>query len=225
MSWGEGWKFFKVISLYLIFRLEIRADEGRVNEEDLAMAGVSRPIRKPTQSATNSSSSNSNGSTTQTSESTHSSAVTSSSSSSSAVLPLLSDNDSTARDVSSYRDEEATLEPQSKTDKTTFYSNREDSRTLYASAAATNKPSASETDQFRTVRPEDDPEELATANDFESLESSYDSDDSDSTLSQPSMTLLNSTDDWEAEVAANEPAGVNGTVALEGSSTSSRRWN
>ncbi|EDS34334.1 3'-5' exonuclease [Culex quinquefasciatus] len=206
-------------------RLEIRADEGRVNEEDLAMAGVSRPIRKPTQSATNSSSSNSNGSTTQTSESTHSSAVTSSSSSSSAVLPLLSDNDSTARDVSSYRDEEATLEPQSKTDKTTFYSNREDSRTLYASAAATNKPSASETDQFRTVRPEDDPEELATANDFESLESSYDSDDSDSTLSQPSMTLLNSTDDWEAEVAANEPAGVNGTVALEGSSTSSRRWN
>ncbi|XP_058839592.1 exonuclease 3'-5' domain-containing protein 2-like [Topomyia yanbarensis] len=207
-------------------RLEIRADEGRVDEQDLLVAGVKRPVRNGSSSHSGSTSSNNISLTSSSNSQTISSDPLSILRSSEQEQD--SDNDSTARDFPSYQDEEsATIAgsdypTESNHNHTEFYSNHDDSGTLYDSATAGGSGSTTIgngiSDQFKTVaqpltasNDPDESEQEATVNDFASIESSYDSDDSDSTLSQPSTTLLNSTDDWEAE--ANEPS-VNGTLPL-----------
>ncbi|XP_055538985.1 exonuclease 3'-5' domain-containing protein 2 isoform X2 [Wyeomyia smithii] len=216
-------------------RLEIRADEGRVDEQDLLVAGVKRPILNGSSSNSNSSNSISLTFSNSSSNSKTFSLGTISISNNSLQKENTTDNDSTARDFPTYADEEAASTTngselavtQSNINRTEFFSNRDETKhgaTAYESATAGGSSGTSlgnsESDPFRTLAPSaspstlnavelDESEQEATVNDFASIESSYDSDDSDSTLSQPSMTLLNSTDDWEAE--ANEPS-VNGTL-------------
>lgn len=217
-------------------RLQIRAEEGRVDEHDLLIAGVSLPAHRHSSSentrsntTSSSNSSNSNDKSTPSYSHSHSDEISISSLSNNG-------NDSTTRDVSSYPDEEIV-----DTEPTAFYSNDE-SETKFGSINGTSAASSATLGKtFQTVQTatltngngncqprtstnsdnnhvvsdnddDDDGSEMATGKDFESIDThSYDSDDSDSTLSQPSMTLLNSTDDWDAE--ANEPS-VNGTVVL-----------
>ncbi|XP_065094912.1 exonuclease 3'-5' domain-containing protein 2 [Ochlerotatus camptorhynchus] len=206
-------------------RLEIRADEGRVDEQDLLIAGVPIPFNR---NASSENSSGSNGASDPYSYS-YSQEV---SVSSSIIIEQTgresddfeNDNDSTTKDVSSYRDEEAAIDLASQSnEETAFYSDRDESETLFGSVGVASETTLGKT--FQTIQTNgqppsakmasddgDDESEMATINDFASIEThSYDSDDSDSTLSQPSMTLLNSTDDWEAE--ANEPS-VNGNVLI-----------
>ncbi|XP_053694716.1 exonuclease 3'-5' domain-containing protein 2 [Sabethes cyaneus] len=221
-------------------RLEIRADEGRVNEEDLLVAGVRRPISNGSPSNSNSNSvsltfsSNSSSSNSKT-FSLGTESLSNNDSLQKEIMPTDNDDDSTARDFPTYADEEASSTANgseqavtySNINRTEFFSNRDETKlgtTAYDSATPGGSSGTSlgngDSDPFRTVAQSSSPatlntvepdesEQEATVNDFASIESSYDSDDSDSTLSQPSMTLLNSTDDWDAE--ANEPS-VNGTV-------------
>lgn len=241
-------------SIISFSRLEIRADEGRVDDEDLLIAGVPLPSNRNS-SAENTS--NSDSTSTNTQSNGHSGDTYSYSSysySQELSVSSLSNNngndghDSTTRDVSSYPDEEVI-----ETDQTAFYSDRDESETMFGSLEGSTSAASSTTlgRTFRTVQTttlltnngnddndqpttsstnggdiendadddDDDESEQATGKEFASIEThSYDSDDSDSTLSQPSMTLLNSTDDWDAE--ANEPS-VNGNVPLGVSFTDS----
>ncbi|XP_058455385.1 exonuclease 3'-5' domain-containing protein 2 [Malaya genurostris] len=210
-------------------RLEIRAEEGRIDEQDMLVAGITRLRNGSSSNSENTTSNNiSLSNSSSSSNSKTFSLGTDSLSNLHSSEQVESDNDSTARDLPSYEDEEsATIAGSehvtaSNHNHTEFYSHHDESRTLYDSATAGGSSSATISngisDPFRTVpqpltaaTDRDESEQEATMNDFASIESSYDSDDSDSTLSQPSMTLLNSTDDWEAE--ANEPS-VNGTVPL-----------
>nr|XP_029720317.1 exonuclease 3'-5' domain-containing protein 2-like [Aedes albopictus] len=235
-------------------RLEIRADEGRVDDEDLLIAGVPLPSNRNS-SAENTSNSDSTTASTQSNGNSGDTYSYSSYSysrefsiSSVSVKNGNDGHDSTTRDVSSYPDEEVI-----ETDQTAFYSDRDESETLFGSIEGSTSAASSTTlgRTFRTVQTttlltnngnddndqpttsstnggdiendadddDDDESEQATGKEFASIEThSYDSDDSDSTLSQPSMTLLNSTDDWDAE--ANEPS-VNGNVPLGVSFTDS----
>ncbi|EAT35135.1 AAEL012690-PA [Aedes aegypti] len=211
-------------------RLEIRADEGRVNDEDLIIAGVPLPSHRNS-SAENTSSESTSSKTKSNGYSGETYSYSYSYSQEFSISSVSNNgNDSTTRDAPSYRDEEVV-----DTEKTAFYSDREESETMFGSIDGSSAASSTTVGKtFQTVQTatltngnendqpststsngednDEDESELTTGQEFASIEThSYDSDDSDSTLSQPSMTLLNSTDDWDAE--ANEPS-VNGSVLL-----------
>lgn len=210
--------------------MEIRADEGRVNDEDLIIAGVPLPSHRNS-SAENTSSESTSSKTKSNGYSGETYSYSYSYSQEFSISSVSNNgNDSTTRDAPSYRDEEVV-----DTEKTAFYSDREESETMFGSIDGSSAASSTTVGKtFQTVQTatltngnendqpststsngednDEDESELTTGQEFASIEThSYDSDDSDSTLSQPSMTLLNSTDDWDAE--ANEPS-VNGSVLL-----------
>ncbi|XP_055602303.1 exonuclease 3'-5' domain-containing protein 2 [Uranotaenia lowii] len=212
-------------------RLEIKAEEGRVNEEDLQQAGVPRSTSKPSAVSTPSTNASySVGSTTNGNETTNEDP--SSSSSDTLSFPTDSTNSAKSHEKTNEVSSQAAAD-----EETVFYSNRDELRselTNYQSAALGVSTVTSSTtlanDRFRTVMPDfsasegdgDDGDEEggangsepATVNDFASID--YDSDDSDSTLSQPSMTtttLADSTDDWEAELNDDGPS-VNGNLSF-----------
>ncbi|XP_055642855.1 exonuclease 3'-5' domain-containing protein 2 [Toxorhynchites rutilus septentrionalis] len=202
-------------------RLGIRADEGRLKEQEIEGVGVSFPTKKntPPVHVYDYNLSNNSGPS-----SSNPSSLTSNGSSDEHRGDLASD-ESTSKDVASYRDEEAavtmsTSSNSASNQKTRFFSNRNETETLYDTAASGSSGNTTlgqvTSGDFKTVVPpstsaERDESEMGTVKDIASIASSYDSDNSDSTLSQPSMTLLNSTDDWEAE--ATEPS-VNGPTSV-----------
>ncbi|XP_035897697.1 exonuclease 3'-5' domain-containing protein 2 isoform X2 [Anopheles stephensi] len=190
-------------------RLEIRAVEGRVNVEDLAVAGISLNST-PSTSATYSSRSYSY------SNSSH----TNGSRTSYSGGPPVTDNPATStRFYSNVPSQASTVNGDTETMTgahspftTTQYKSVVQPRS--AMGAADEDTTSGGTTEFKTLQnlPTTLPyhqeaagallqvdSEPATERDFASLQLTYDSDDSNSTLSQPSSTLLNSNGVFEEE--------------------------
>lgn len=198
--------------------MEIRADEGRLVKEELESIGISLLIKNSAPWEEENDSKTSNSSVPNSSDSL---SLPSNGSSNDHRTDQASD-DSTGRDVASYRDEETAFSTSTASDsksnpKIRFLSNRNETETSYDTAASGSSENTTlgqvTSGNFKTVVSPStsvgrDESEMATVKDFASIESSYDSDNSDSTLSQPSTTLLNSVDDWEAD--STEPS-VNGS--------------
>ncbi|XP_050068742.1 exonuclease 3'-5' domain-containing protein 2 [Anopheles maculipalpis] len=185
-------------------RLEIRAVEGRVNVEDLAIAGISFNS-SPSTSATYSSrsyTSYSNNSHTNGSRTSYSG------------VPITDNPATSTRFYSNVQSQQSTTNGETETmtgaytpyTTTTQYKSIVQPRSTMGTADE-DTTSAGGTTQFKTIQnfqtmfPAEGgaaesllqvDSEPATERDFASLQLTYDSDDSNSTLSQPSSTLLNS---------------------------------
>uniref|UniRef100_A0A182VWI9 Exonuclease 3'-5' domain-containing protein 2 n=1 Tax=Anopheles minimus TaxID=112268 RepID=A0A182VWI9_9DIPT len=189
-------------------RLEIRAVEGRVNVEDLAIAGISLNS-SPSTSATYSSRSYSNSTNSHTNGSRTYSGV--------------GNTDNAATSTRFY----SNVQSQNTNGETGTITGGSPYTTQYKSILQPRAPDArwaKETDDttsagptpFKTIYTESGAvgsflqvdSEPATERDFASLQLTYDSDDSNSTLSQPSSTLLNSNGVFPDEEEDEEQGGV-----------------
>ncbi|XP_058058316.1 exonuclease 3'-5' domain-containing protein 2 [Anopheles bellator] len=194
-------------------RLESRAGEGRVDVEDLAIAGISLLSSPSTSTRSPSSNSNTYGSRTL-------SDVPSPS------TRFYSNRELQARGVSANGSTVTSVSPQT-TQYKSFqqrhgWTNASDGSSIDGSTVfkTVHQSPFTEHGQSSTQQQQQD-SELSTERDFASLQLTYDSDDSNSTLSQPSSTLLNSNGtfpDEEDEMFAVEAVrAVNRAIDSNGS--------